>query len=113
MSALPAINKAPQRYTRLEATTSISMRKRYDPHTMNITTIYGKAGSGKSTRLAALIRESKDYIVLAPTNAAVENIYHIVCEGSTKEIKRDRFRTLYSFFRIDYENDTVFGIMED
>ena len=76
--------------------------------TMSIMTIYGKAGSGKSTQMAALIRNAKDYVVLAPTNAAVENIYRITCEGPI-EAKRDRFKTLYSFFRIDYETETVMG----
>ena len=77
---------------------------------MNITTIYGKAGCGKTTKLVELINGmNKDYVVLAPTNAAVENIYNMVCESREKEIKRDKFKTIYSFFRIDYENNVVSG----
>ena len=77
---------------------------------MNITTIYGKAGSGKTTKMVEMILETKkDYVVLAPTNAAVENIYNLTCEKMGKVINRDKFKTIYSFFRIDYENDIVAG----
>lgn len=76
---------------------------------LNITVIYGKAGSGKTTRLIEIISKTKDYVVLAPTNAAVENIYKLTCQYKNKTIKRDKFKTIYSFFRIDYENDNILG----
>ena len=78
-------------------------------HEISITVIYGKAGSGKTTKLVELISKSKDYVVLAPTNAAVENIYNLVCKYKNKVIRRDKFKTIYSFFRIDYENDQILG----
>lgn len=98
---------------------------------MNITTIYGKAGCGKSTTLAKLINkeekkddvkydgedgedgedESSSFIVLAPTNSAVENIYKI-CSSTNKYIDRNKFKTIYSYFRIDYENNIVLGAIE-
>lgn len=80
---------------------------------VNFTTIYGKAGTGKSTKLATLIcnaheNKNKDYIVLAPTNAAVENIFN-VCLNIIPNINRKRFKTLHSFFKIDYVNDVFVG----
>lgn len=78
---------------------------------MDITVIYGKAGTGKTSKLVNLICSSKDYVVLAPTNAAVENIYKLVCDYKHKIVSRDKFKTTHSFFRIDYENDQVLGAL--
>ena len=89
--------------------TSNKTNKTEEPNKLNLTVIYGKAGSGKTTQLVDLICKSKDYIVLAPTNAAVENIYNLVCQHKHKTINRDKFKTIYSFFRIDYENDQILG----
>lgn len=76
---------------------------------LSLWVIYGKAGSGKTTRMIELIDKAKDYMVLAPTNAAVENIYTLACESLSKQPKRDRYKTVYSFFRIDYESGTILG----
>ena len=73
---------------------------------MKLTTIYGRAGCGKTTKLVELIKSCKKYVVLAPTNAAIENIFKMVGNG-----KREKFKTIYSFFRIDYENDLVLGMI--
>ena len=73
--------------------------------------ICGKAGSGKTTRLAELIGQAEDYVVLAPTNAAVENIYNVSRQVLKVELKRDNFKTIYSFFRIDYEHNTLAGAL--
>lgn len=83
---------------------------------VNFTTIYGKAGTGKSTKLAALIcnahvTDEYDYIVLAPTNAAVENIFE-TCAKILPNIDRKRFKTLHSFFKIDFINDIFIGAKE-
>ena len=89
---------------------------------MEITTIYGKAGCGKSTTLAKLILkgmndededdEDQSFVVLAPTNSAVENIYNIClsqASSSPSSVDRDKFKTIYSYFRIDYINNIVLG----
>lgn len=76
---------------------------------VEILTIYGKAGSGKTTKLLELIGKTKNYVVLAPTNAAVENIWNMAVSQLPKTPNRDNFKTMYSFFRIDYENDNVLG----
>ena len=109
MSNLPPIGGSIISSTRAESTYKPGRKQQHEIRTMDITVIYGKAGSGKSTILAKRILEAKDYYVLAPTNAAVENIYRMVCNGTVKEIKRDRFKTMYSFFRIDYETENVLG----
>lgn len=67
--------------------------------------IYGLAGTGKSTYMASLIRsEKRSFVVLAATHSAVENIYRIV-----NTMPRNRFMTIYSYFRIDYVNNIVRG----
>lgn len=71
---------------------------------MNISIIYGKAGTGKSTYLASLIRKCTDYVVLTATHASLENIYQI-----TNIPDHSKFKTIYSFFRIDYRNNTLLG----
>lgn len=95
---------------------------------MEITTIYGKAGCGKSTTLAKLILKNDggvvndgedddpSFVVLAPTNSAVENIYNICLSqarssssSSSSPVNRDNFKTIYSYFRIDYINNIVLG----
>lgn len=85
---------------------------------MEIITIYGKAGCGKSTKLSEIIKKDRSkYVVLAPTNSAVENIFNICLlrtneSENVNELKRDRFKTIYSYFRIDYNNDIVLGAVE-
>ena len=67
---------------------------------IEIVTIYGKAGCGKTTSLSKIIcNDTSEYIVLAPTNSAVETIYKTCIEN--KQLEREHFKTIYSFFRID------------
>lgn len=73
--------------------------------------IYGNAGTGKTYYLADQILKCSlkcEYVVLAATHAALENIYSI-CRNINPSIKHKRFYTLYSFFRIDYINENVLG----
>ena len=79
------------------------------PNEMKIVIIYGKAGCGKTTKMIEMMRSMKKYMVLAPTNAAVENIYTLSAEAFGKAPKREKYKTIYSFFRIDYENNIVAG----
>jgi hypothetical protein len=79
---------------------------------MTITVIHGLAGCGKSTYLANLICNERDaYVVLAYTHSAVENIYRKVCEKNVDEVKCriSRYKTIHSFFRIDYETNRILG----
>lgn len=73
--------------------------------------ICGLAGTGKSTLLASLIcNETRPYVVLAATHAAVENIYGICVDtNECDRINHDCFKTLHSYFRIDFRNDIVLG----
>ena len=78
---------------------------------IEIVTIYGKAGCGKTTNLSKIIcNDTSEYVVLAPTNSAVETIYKTCIEN--KHLERKYFKTIYSFFRIDYNNDVVLGAIE-
>ena len=83
---------------------------------IKITTIYGKAGTGKSTYLAKLIntchKSSKDFIVLTSTHSSLNTIYSI-CKSTNQLIPRNNFKTIYSYFRIDYENNTLKGTIAD
>ena len=53
-----------------------------------------------------------DFVVLASTNSAVENIYQICYKMNSSLINRDNFKTIYSFFRIDYQNDIILGAID-
>ena len=121
---------------------------------MQIITIYGKAGCGKTTMLADnILNDKSDYMVLAPTNSAVKTIYNVCLErhangkrdskgdgnanvnqfthayeqekenkshssliSNRKKIDlttfRSKFKTIYSYFRIDYVNDVVLGAVD-
>lgn len=79
---------------------------------IEVITIYGKAGCGKSTLLSSLIcKDTDNYVVLSSTNAAVNNIYRL-CKHIDDNIDRNNFKTIYSFFRIDYKNDVVLGAID-
>ena len=75
-------------------------------------TIFGEAGTGKSFYLAKLIVEcfenGDDFVVLTATHKSLENIYKI-CQSINYNIDREDFKTIYSFFRIDYVNEIVVG----
>lgn len=69
---------------------------------------YGKAGCGKTTKLVEYVNylhnNDLDFIVLAPTNAAIDNIINRI-----KNIEHRLFRTIHSFFRIDFTTDNMLG----
>jgi hypothetical protein len=70
--------------------------------------IHGMAGTGKSYMLCQLIKKSDengdDYIVLSPTHAALRNLFE-----RCGDISLTKFKTLCSYFRIDYVRDKVLG----
>lgn len=87
---------------------------------VKLTIIYGRAGTGKSTTLAKMIQKcvisEQEFVVLTATHSALNNIYAIVesyVKGDPNVLKeydlRSRFRTIYSYFRIDYERELVAG----
>lgn len=80
---------------------------------LSITVIYGRAGTGKSTLLANMIsnciRSNSTYVVLTSTHSSLNNIFSIVNGLISTPPPRNQFRTIYSFFRINYENDTILG----
>lgn len=118
---------------------------------INVSTIYGKAGTGKSTFLKELIynciKNKLKFVVLTATHSSLENIYTICCGGCNECMSnectsgecnscssgcsdsecnscnnkcgidtinlgdeyRSSFKTIYSFFRIDYNNNTLLG----
>lgn len=79
---------------------------------LEIITIYGKAGCGKTTTLSKIIgNDTDEFVVLAPTNSAINTIFKI-CSIEFNKLDRSLFKTIYSFFRIDYHNDTVLGAIE-
>lgn len=75
---------------------------------MKIYTIYGPAGTGKTEYLASIIKDTfkinKNIVICASTHSSVENLYNRL-----SQIPKTYFKTIYSFFRIDYENDDVIG----
>lgn len=75
--------------------------------------IYGKAGCGKTTYMASIILKSNDYVVLAATHSAVNTIYNICKSLATYNNldipNRDKFKTIYSFFRINYIDNYILG----
>ena len=87
---------------------------------INVSTIYGKAGTGKSTFLKEMIcncvKNKLNFVVLTATHSSLENIYTI-CRGGNDDNNsmnlgdeyRSSFKTIYSFFRIDYKNNTLLG----
>lgn len=71
--------------------------------------IYGAAGTGKSFELCRRIRECQtNYMVLAPTHSALENL-----RRQLPDIPQDRFKTIYSYFQINYEKEIVMGPIVD
>lgn len=76
---------------------------------MKIEVIYGGAGTGKTHLLLQRINSltTNNYIVLAPTHTAVRNL------SGRSTIDINKFATIYSYFRIDYENDDVIGAIKN
>ena len=75
-----------------------------------IDVIYGGAGCGKTQKLAELAISNKhtNYVILAPTHAAVGNLYRRFIQLGTN-ISADKFKTTYSYFRINWEENDVIG----
>ncbi len=76
-------------------------------------TIFGEAGTGKSTLLASRINEIAKYqnfIVLAFTHSAVNTIYN-KCRATNPNIDRSKFRTICSYFHMDWKNGYNIGGM--
>lgn len=78
----------------------------------NIITIYGPAGTGKTQYLSSIIREifqlKKTFVICTPTHSSLENI-----RKRLPDIPMNYFKTIYSYFRINYENDDVVGPIRD
>lgn len=67
--------------------------------------IIGQAGAGKSTYLAGLIMQDKgDFMVLTATHASLDNIRKLC--GT---VSGDSFKTIFSFFRIDWVTGVMLG----
>lgn len=80
---------------------------------ISITILYGRAGTGKSTVMSTMIsrcvKEKVSFVVLTATHASLNNIYSIV--SATTSVDRALFKTIYSFFRINYEANVVGGCL--
>lgn len=75
--------------------------------------IIGEAGTGKTWELSKRITEVYDkkisFVVLSATHSAVNNIYTVIHNNFNSSIPRDYFKTLHSFFRINYKTDSLLG----
>lgn len=80
---------------------------------VNVSIIFGRAGTGKSTVLAEMVGKcigsKTTFVVLTSTHSSLNNIYSIVNSKYPTITPREQFKTIYSFFRIDYENEIVAG----
>ena len=78
-------------------------------------TIFGEAGTGKSTLLSSRINEIAKYqnfIVLAFTHSAVNTIYN-KCRETNSNIDPNKFRTICSYFHMDWKNGYNIGGMHN
>jgi hypothetical protein len=68
--------------------------------------IFGMAGTGKTFRLAQLIKSipQRNFIVIAPTHSALNTLRKFL-----PTMPPTKFRTLCSYFRIDYARDKIAG----
>lgn len=78
---------------------------------MDIICIQGFAGTGKTTTIAKLIStlDISDYVGLAYTHSAVNNLFRKVYEFN-KNANQSSFKTLHSFFRIDSNGNLIGSI---
>ena len=78
----------------------------------NIKFIYGKAGTGKTfylcQQIIKIVSKNKTFIVCCPTHSAVKNIYR-KCKEVYNSVSEKQFKTIHSYFKINYENDDVIG----
>ena len=76
--------------------------------------IIGKAGTGKTHRLAQIIHSAienkQSFIVCGPTHNSIENLRKR-CNFKNNEYDKN-FRTIYSFFRINYITGEFAGLTE-
>ena len=79
---------------------------------LNISTIYGRAGTGKTTYMSSLIVKTfnlkRSFVVLTSTHSALNTIYS-ACVKLNPFILKSNFRTIYSYFRIDYTTNVLLG----
>lgn len=88
--------------------------------TVDITTIFGAAGHAKTHYLAQCIlkavSENKYFMVLTATHSALNNVYN-TCNKLNETSKngvslsKSNFKTIYSYFRIDYNENTLLGTL--
>jgi thymidine kinase len=83
---------------------------------MTVNIIYGSAGTGKTSELANRIINSitTNFVVLAPTHSAVNTIFNAtILTGSKIGLDvtkfRTNFKTIHSFFRINYITNKILG----
>ena len=84
---------------------------RINQNDIRITAIQGIAGTAKTTTLAKIIAKlPKDinFIALAYTHHAVKNLLSKVKQYSPY-INSNKFKTIHSYFRIDFKNDFFMG----
>lgn len=89
----------------------ISMNK----EDIKITAIQGVAGTSKTTTLAKIISkisENNTYICVAYTHHAVKNLLSKVHQFNPY-IDSSKFKTIHSYFRIDFKNDFFTGSNKD
>lgn len=68
---------------------------------INTKFILGEAGTAKSTTILGLIENLTDFVCLAFTHSAVNNLKN----KCSHEEKKHRFRTIHSFFKIKFNSD--------
>ena len=76
---------------------------------LEIALYHGRAGTGKTYKLTSKLREyaSLRKVVLTPTHSALENIKSRYTDSNTE------FSTIYSYFRIDYKENKILGVIDD
>ena len=80
-----------------------------------IRVVYGQAGSGKTQLLVAeaisLLRNGKSVVILCPTHSSKLNVIerYKTISGLKRLPKLLQIRTYFSFYRIDYRNNTLLG----
>jgi len=94
-----------------ELTETTSLPNSCAPNLINLNIIFGEAGTGKTYELAKSIINcpSKYFVVLTATHSALNTIYDRVCEISGIKFDRQRFKTIYSYFRINYVTNNIQG----
>ena len=79
----------------------------------NIKFICGPAGCSKTTQVINLISDKTDFVCLAFTHSAVNNMIEkfLKIKAVDKKFIRDKFKTLHTFFRIPIDKDGSYKII--